>query len=259
VEKDKFTGSRLSLPLAAIIVTAIFVAGVYLAVVTGVTGFVRYKTAAEGGITATGSASKNFLSDSAAWTGSFSADGETTQEAYGYLQAQADTVEKYLSENGVAAEDFTFSSVDITAKTKPEYTDSGDYIGERFDGYRLEQRVMVSSDDVDKIQAISMDSTRLIDSGVDFRSEQPKYYYTKLDELKLQMIEEATQNAKQRVDIVAKNSGSSVGKLMNATLGVFQITALNSASDEFSASGSLNTSSKWKTVSVTVRLYYAVR
>ena len=78
-----------------------------------------------------------------------------------------------------------------------------------------------------------------------------------MDELKLQLIEEATQNAKQRIDIMAEGTGGKAGKLLNANLGVFQITAQNSDS-EYSYGGSFDTSSRNKTASITVKLNYGV-
>lgn len=38
-------------------------------------------------------------------------------------------------------------------------------------------------------------------------SQQPEYYYTKLDEMKLDLIEKATANAKNRIDIMAAGTG----------------------------------------------------
>ena len=78
-----------------------------------------------------------------------------------------------------------------------------------------------------------------------------------MDELKLQLIEDATENAKARIDIVAEGTGCNPGKLISANLGVFQITARNSSSEDYSYGGTFNTYSREKTASITVRLNYA--
>ena len=152
-----------------------------------------------------------------------------------------------------------FYSVNITQNYRYEYNSAGKMIGEYPDGYDLSQELQITSSDVDKIDAISRDITELIDAGVEFISGSPEYYYTKLDELKLEMIDMATQNAKSRIDILAKNSNAKLGKLQNANLGVFQITAQNSDSEEYSYGGTFNTSSKDKTASITVKLNYSVQ
>ena len=150
-----------------------------------------------------------------------------------------------------------FSSVTISERWETEYNENGDRIRDYVTGYNLWQNVSITSSDIDKIEDISRDISGLIESGVQFASEEPEYYYTKLDELKLQLIEEATQNAKARIDLMAQGTGASIGELMNANLGVFQITAQNSDT-EYSYGGSFDTSSRNKTASITVKLNYAV-
>ena len=58
---------------------------------------------------------------------------------------------------------------------------------------------------------------------------------------------------------MAKGSGCTVGKLVSSNLGVFQITAKNSADDEYSSGGTYNTSSRMKTATITVKLNYTVK
>lgn len=219
---------------------------------------VTYKqTSGSGGLTATGSASCDFESDLIVWRGNFTAYGITTQAAYQRLKKDAEVIEDYLIENGVTDEEMVFGAVNISKRYTYEYNDDGYEIGRYEDGYDLYQQIIVTSNDVDKVDNISRDITQLIEANVEFNSENPEYYYTKLDELKLQLIEEATQNAKDRIDIMANGTGARVDKLLTANLGVFQITAQNSNSD-YSYGGTFNTSSRLKTASITVKLNYSV-
>ncbi len=221
-------------------------------------GLVDYKkTSGSGGLTATGSANCDFESDLIVWRGSFSSYGRTTQEAYRSIKKDAGLIREYLEEKGVTEEEMVFSSVSISTRWEYEYNENGDRIREYIDGYDLYQNVSITSTDVDKIENISRDITGLIESNVQFASEDPEYYYTKLDELKLQLIEEATQNAKDRIDLMAQGTGAQIGELLNATLGVFQITAQNS-NTEYSYGGYFDTSSRNKTASITVKLNYSV-
>ncbi len=235
--------------LAAIICTAILVFG-----------FVSYKkTSGGGGITATGSANCDFESDLIVWRGSFSSYGATTTDAYNLLKKNAGLIKDYLKTNGVTDDEMVFKSIYISQRYSTRYNDEGDNLGSYPDGYDLYQEVIVTSNDVDKVEKISRDITELIESGVEFTSNEPEYYYTKLDELKLQLIDEATKNAKQRIDIIASGTGEVAGKLTDANLGVFQITATNSSDEDYSYGGTFNTSSREKTASITVRLNYAVK
>lgn len=241
------------------LITALIAAVTAVACVMILTnGIVGYKKSAGGnGLTATGSASCDFESDLIVWRGSFSAYGLTTQDAYSVIKNDAEMVRNYLLESGVTEDELVFSSVDISQRYRTEFDENGNYVGEYQDGYDLYQSLTVTSNDIDKVELVSRDITKLIESGVQFASYSPEYYCTTLDEVKLDLIQKATENAKQRIDIMAAGSGSSVGQLLSANLGVFQITAKNSGSGEYSYDGAFDTSSRHKTAMITVRLNYA--
>ena len=215
------------------------------------------KTSGSGGLTATGSANCDFESDLIVWRGNFTNAGDTAQDAYRSIKKDADMIRQYLLDNGVPEDEMVFSSVSIHERWESEYNDEGDRIRDYLAGYDLYQGVTITSTDIDRIENISRDISGLIESGVNFASEEPEYYYTKLDELKLQLIEEATQNAKARIDLMAEGTGATTGELLNASLGVFQITAQNS-NTEYGYGGYFDTSSRNKTASITVKLNYSV-
>lgn len=241
-------------------VIATFIAGVSLivAVVLAVSSFVGYKLNAAGGISATGSATRDFSSDLIVWRGSFSAYGESTTAAYEIIKRDAGVIEQYLTAHGVPRESIVFSSVEINPDYRQIYSSNGNHIGSELVGYSLRQRLTIQSTDVDGIEVISRDITELIGSGVNFSSEAPEYYYTKLGELKLELIDGATADAKARIDIMAEQAGGKVDKLLSATLGTFQITAQNSAADSYTSGGAFNTWSREKTMFISVKLHYAL-
>ena len=238
------------------------IAGISLIVCSSVltTGIVTFKgKSPSGGITATGSASCDFESDLIVWRGYFSAYGTTTEAAYRSIKQDSDYVRKYLEDNGIEEDEMVFSSVNISKHYTELYNDEGNYIGDELDGYDLYQDVCITSSDIDKVEKISRDITGLIESGIEFSSDAPEYYYTKLDELKLQLIADATENAKQRIDLIAGGTSGNTGTLSTASLGVFQITARNSAAEDYSYGGTFNTSSREKTATITVKLNYNVK
>lgn len=253
-EKKEKTGFMAQGRSVLIALIAALSAIICVSIFTG--GLVDYKKNGGGsGITATGSASCDFESDLIVWRGSFSVHGNTPRDAYAIIKKDAELVRQYLKENQVAEDEMIFSSVNISQTYTSRYDEEGKYLGDETDGYDLTQSLTVSSYDIDKVENISRDITKLIESGVEFESELPEYYYTKLDEVKLDLIEKATANAKERIDITG--SGAKAGKLLSAALGVFQITAKNSGSESYSYDGYLDTSSRYKTANITVRLNYA--
>ncbi len=222
-------------------------------------GLAHFRSQNEHSISATGSASVDFESDLIIWRGSFSAKAYTSKEAYRQIEQDADRVYEYLTDNDIDDEEIIFSSVDITQNYKDNYDVNGNYIGSEPDGYTLTQSVTVSSSKIDTVELISRDISSLLNTGVEFTSGSPEYYFSGLDELKLDLIDKASKNAKDRIDIIAANTDANVGKLKNSSLGVFQITAKNSGTNSYSYDGAFDISSRFKTASITVRLEYDLK
>lgn len=210
-------------------------------------------------ISATGSASIDFESDLIVWRGNFSRKADNMKKAYSLIKKDADIIKEYLEKNGIKSDEYLFSSIDINQMTRAVYNENGTYMREEFAGYNLTQSVTVNSKDLDKVELISRDISQLIDKNINLDSSYPEYYYSKLDELKLSLIEAATENSKQRIEIMAKASGASIGNLINSNLGVFQITPINSGTNSYSYEGSFDTSSRIKTANITVKLDYSIK
>ncbi len=77
----------------------------------------------------------------------------------------------------------------------------------------------MQSKSVDLVEQTSREVSKLIDAGIELNSYSPQYYYTKLAELKIKMIEQATQDAKNRAETIAINGGGVLGKLTYAKYG----------------------------------------
>ena len=158
---------------------------------------------------------------------------------------------------GINANNIIFSSVQTTEQRDNKY-ENGNYVGSIFRGYELSQSVQIEASDVAKIESVSREITELLNKGVQFNSSPPRYYYTKLADLKIEMISKATEDARIRAEKIAENAGGTLGDLISARMGVFQITGQNSGED-YSWGGAYNTASKNKTASITMRLEYNVK
>ena len=236
MEQNSKKGSWLSALIIGICIVASCVAIAF--------GLSHFRSESVHSIAATGSASVDFEADLIIWRGSFSSFAYTS---------------KYLTSNGLDESEFVFNSIDISRNYKDLYDNNGNYVGNEFNGYNLTQSVVISSSDIETVEKISRDISTLLDSGVEFTSDSPEYYYNDLDALKLDLIDKASQNARERINIIAKNSDAKIGKLMNSSLGVFQITAQNSGTGSYSYDGAFDTSSRYKTATITVRLEYDLK
>ena len=79
---------------------------------------------------------------------------------------------------------------------------------------------------------------------------------TKLAELKIQILREATMDAKKRAEEIASSSGNKIGVIRTAKMGVFQITPVNSY--DVSDYGSNDTSSLEKKVNAVVKADFSI-
>ncbi|WP_378184722.1 SIMPL domain-containing protein [Aquimarina sp. W85] len=215
------------------------------------------RNAKEGEILVTGLGKANFSSDLIVWEGRFEAQNIDLKQAYVNLEKDKNIIENYLISQGISKDDLVFSAVKTTRKTRTKYAPNGNYIGEEFDGYLLAQAIEIESKEVAKVELISREVTKLLNQGVQLYSEAPRYYYTKLADLKIEMISKATEDARLRAEKIAENSGGKLGKLKSARMGVFQITGQNST-ESYSWGGTFNTIDKEKTASITMKLVYDV-
>lgn len=208
-------------------------------------------------ISVTGLSERNFESDLIVWKSQFTTKNMSLTAAYSEIKMNNQIITNFLIEKGIKKEEMTFSAVEI-AKEYVYTNGPGGTSYSTFDGYRLNQTVSISSGDVEKIEKLSREITELINKGIEITSMAPQYYYTKLANLKLEMLAEATKDGLQRAKTIAENGDASLGNLVSSTQGVFQIVGLNS-SEDYSWGGAFNTSSKKKTASVTVKLMYKAK
>ncbi|MCR5196340.1 MAG: SIMPL domain-containing protein [Pseudobutyrivibrio sp.] len=241
-------------------VTALII-GICIVLSFGALAFGLYHFRSDSGqaITATGSANVDFEADTIIWRGEFSARAYTSKEAYDSLKEDSSFVKQYLLDNGITEDEMVFNPVGIGRTYSDNYDVNGNYIGSSPDGYNLTQSFEVTSSDIDKVEKISRQISTLLDQGVELESYLPEYYYSKLDELKLDLIDKASKNAKERIDIIAKNTNTKLGKLKNSSLGVFQITAQNTGTSSYSYDGAFDSSSRNKTATITVHLEYGIK
>lgn len=204
-------------------------------------------------ISVTGSAQKNIRSNYAIWYGTFSKREADLTSAYRKLSEDLERVKKYLVAGGINENEIIVSQVSTNKIYRKN--EKGNETND-IQWYSLSQGVEIRSNDVDKIMQISRESTELINQGIEFESSAPDYFYTKLDELKLEMLAEASENAKQRAENMVKAAGNRIGFMRSAKMGVFQITPINST--EVTDWGINDTSSLEKKVTAVVTATFAI-
>ena len=174
-------------------------------------------------ITATGSAYKIVKSDSARLEFEITTRKASKQQAYKTVQAQLPTVIDYLKSKGLTDVEVNASSGYITYK----YSANGSMTND-IAYYNLSQPVVVKSNDVNKIKEVSSDIQSLLDKGIDINIFSTQYFYSQLGDLKVQLLQDATTDAKDRASAMLKATHNRPGKIEAVQMGVFQITPVDS-------------------------------
>jgi len=202
-------------------------------------------------ITSKGSTRKNVKSDLIIWQGNFNVEAGTLLDAQRELKTDLVAVGQFLTSNGVT--NFVFKPIEIMELKATK--DADGWKQERTTGYHLTQSVCVESEDVEKIA--KLDTTPLVERGILFTTEPPQFIYTKVAEEKIEMLADATKDARARAEQIAAQGGRTIANLHDAEMGVFQITALhgNSTSDE----GENDTSSLDKTITAVVTATFLLK
>ncbi len=209
---------------------------------------------AEQSLSVTGSARKRIRSDLAVWNIRVMGSGKNLKGAFQDLKPAVERVTTFLDKRGFKADEIVLGAID----TQTHYTqnEKGNDTPE-IAGYTLSRTFTVTTSRVEAIAAPAADVTELVQDGLSVASLAPEYLYTKLGELKIEMIGEATKDARSRADQIAVNAGSSLADIHSARMGVLQITRPNSS--EVSSSGMNDTSSIEKDVTAVVSLTIGVR
>ncbi|CAN5860978.1 SIMPL domain-containing protein [soil metagenome] len=204
-------------------------------------------------VTVTGSAKKRIKSDLVIWSAGVSYQSAQLSDAYKQLSENIPRIKKYLVEKGIAENQITVSA--ISSNTLHGRDENGNENSE-ITGYNLRQEIVVNSTDVERIALVAREATELINQGILLESSPPKYYYTQLGDLKVSMLGEAAQDAKARAEQIAASTGSQIGAIRSARMGVMQITAADST--DVSDYGIYDTSTIEKDVTAVVNINFAV-
>jgi hypothetical protein len=212
-----------------IIVAIILGAAMIFSCFIGVKGLADFKQK-KYSIDIKGYAKQQITSDLIVWSGVYDVQAVNPKDGYNLLEADKEKVKRYLMNKGFSEDELIFSSISITENhVLNEY---GGYTNEIKD-YNLIQTVTISSSEIDKVTEVSRNATELLNEGVQFQSYAPEYHYTKLEDLKVSMLAEATQDATKRAQLIAENAGSKLGQLTNAKLSSIKVAPLYSVPDEY--------------------------
>ena len=216
-------------------------------------------------ISVTGSARKLIVSDVVTWAGTVTANAPDLVQAYETLKKQTDKVKGFVLAAGIPESEITPASITTTRHYKKEVVkasagsseSSAVVATDKVESYTLTQVISITSTNMEKVPAIARNVTSLIQEGVQIDSDAPRYLYTKLSELKITMLADATKDATARAEQIVNNANGRLGKLVEARMGVMQINPKGITAT--SSEGNNDTTSFEKEITAVVTTRFEVK
>lgn len=206
-------------------------------------------------IAVTGSAFKIVKSDTASLTIYIKSYNASKSAAYATVQKQLPVVKNYFKQNGIKENEINVLTAD-TYETYKSNPNTG-YTTNIVEGYNFSQEIVIKSNDVDKIKDLSISAQELLDKGINISVNSPQYSYSKLGEIKIELLKAASEDAKQRAKGMLSATNNSVGKISSVKMGVFQITPPES--NDVSDSGMNDTSSIEKKITAVANVVFKIK
>jgi hypothetical protein len=176
-------------------------------------------------INVTGSAKRDIVSDLGKLGFNISINSPTQLDGMKEINRQKPALLDFLKSKGIPADKIKWSPV--SSYPNMEIGENGYQTG-RINSYAVSQQLDIESNDVNLIEAISLEASSLLEKGLNVNIQRPEYYYTKLAPLKIEIQSEAAGDAKNRAAKIAEATGRRIGPLTSARMGVLQITPENS-------------------------------
>ncbi len=200
-------------------------------------------------LSVTGSTRYAVTADTVKWSSNISRSVKASDLKSGYSQISKDldNVIKFLKDNGIKESDIKTYPVSMEKDwSYNQNVSPNDQI------YLLRQNIEVSSTDVNSVENISKNTEKISNINAFFSMGNVEYYYSKLPELRVNLLSDAIKDAKNRASKIAESNNQKVGSLKSATMGSVLVLAPNSNIDNTDW-GAYDTLSKEKEIMVTVK------
>jgi len=204
--------------------TAIIISGAFIAIGLSLTGYFASQTLYNAKVALNtaevkGLAERRVKADRANWSVSFSIAGSKQSAVpalYKKTEENQNKIISILKENGLEDNEITPGVIDYYYN---EYRDDNQKLIE--ERHTLTGRINIETDKVDQLSKIRTQVNKLIAQGIQVNNPNPSYRFTRLNEIKPEMLSEATKNARIAANEFAENAGATVGGIRSARQGNF--------------------------------------
>lgn len=176
----------------------------------------------EGSVYVRGLAEREVKANKVTWPIVFKVSGNDLQGVYRDATKLNKVVTDFLTSNGIAENEINMAAPSVWNKNAQTYNTSANY------SYMLTQVITVASENVENVSDLVLRQGELLALGVPLSTDDYgysiDYEYSLLNEIKPEMIAEATANARSAANKFADDSQSKIGHIIKAEQGQFSIT-----------------------------------
>lgn len=177
-------------------------------------GLLRAKEA-DRSVTVRGLAERDVTANLATWTISYSSSSTDLADAQAKVRRDTESIKAFFKDLG-----FPEDALQPTGANVSSYTELGQT------KYTVRQRLALRTDDIARAQKAVSRQFDLVGKGVLLEEGSGmSYSFTDLNKIKPEMVAEATRDARSAAEQFAKDSGTHVGAIREATQGYFTIEA----------------------------------
>ena len=173
-------------------------------------------------VTVRGLSEREVKANKVTWPISYTLVGNDLPSLYSQMQTNHNVIIKYLTSNGLTAEEYSTGAGAVTDNQADRYSSNAPLYR-----YNITGTVTVTSEQVDLVRRLINNQGEIIKQGIavspDNWNNRTIYEYTELNSIKPDMIADATKNAREAANKFAADSGSKIGKIKTAQQGQFSI------------------------------------
>lgn len=176
-------------------------------------------------VTVKGLSEREYIADIVIWPIQFSAASNDLEQIYKSIDASSAKISDFLVNAGIDPSEISYAAPSITDKSAQRY---GNQQGADF-RFTAFQTVTVYSNNIEKVRKVMGNMSALGKQGIVFTGDdyqaRTEYLFTRLNDVKPEMVEEATRQAREVAEKFASDSKSRLGKIKSASQGQFSINA----------------------------------
>ena len=169
-----------------------------------------------------GLSEKEVMADHVIWPIVYDENGNDLSDIYSSIENKNKSIIEYLESNGIDKNEIAIGQTKINDNTSYSYNNNATY------RYVVTSVATVSTDKVDLVCKLMGQNSELMKKGIAIKGNNEwdnnvQFTYTKLNDIKVSMLQESTENARKAAEVFAEKSDSKIGKIVNSNQGQFSI------------------------------------